>query len=350
MNDGASAGALKVLAAAVVVIATAVWLRRRRKNALETATSASEAIPAVTAADSVTPGESAIDASGAAAPEDDQLLEERLAELFEDVKKRSKGICMAVSNKTNSAFSAKSLVTYLKKQGLSPNSGTALVDVAANAELLVELLQRNGDSCRSSASTMRHAVTREGISPAKLLELFPAMKTAYRQQPLDYGRNSRYGDKWRISCYLVVMENWKPKILPHQPMVDCMAEVMDECVRLFENWYCDYKKLSSTRASVMNAFVTRYRPVLEEDQLQKHIDGANVDGSVILALPTDDPCEGGQLHVWDGKPQKELSYLMQPGDIMFLDNAVWHQAKPITSGTRWALVLFLRLHPGPARS
>ena len=45
------------------------------------------------------------------------------------------------------------------------------------------------------------------------------IKESYVQQPLDYGRNSHYGDEWRISCYMVVMENWKPKIMPHEPML-----------------------------------------------------------------------------------------------------------------------------------
>lgn len=150
----------------------------------------------------------------------------------------------------------------------------------------------------------------------------------------------------RISCYLVVMENWKPKIEAHEPMVRCLGTVMESCRRSFEIWYSKRNSLPSVEVSVMNAFVTRYRPEAEEDQLKKHIDGANVDGSVILALPTDDPFEGGNLIVWDGKPQQELTYQMRPGDLLFLENAVWHQAKPITSGERWALVLFLRIRHG----
>mmetsp|Transcript_102109 Transcript_102109/g.285077 ORF Transcript_102109/g.285077 Transcript_102109/m.285077 type:complete len:172 (+) Transcript_102109:2-517(+) len=170
------------------------------------------------------------------------------------------------------------------------------------------------------------------------------MRGGEEPQPLDYGRNSRYGDKWRISCYLVVMENWKPKIMPHDPMVRCMGPVMDACVEKFREWHCRRRALASAEVSVMNAFVTRYRPIQEEDQLKRHIDGANVDGSVILALPTDDPFVGGALHVWDDRAgQHELVYQMRPGDVVFLDNAVWHQAKPISSGTRWALVLFLRV-------
>merc|ERR1719434_672944 len=122
-----------------------------------------------------------------------------------------------------------------------------------------------------------------------------------------------------------------------------MSPILTLCTDAFAAWHCRRAAVPSVHVSIMNGFVTRYRPVHEEDQLKKHIDGSNVDGSVILALPTDDPFEGGALHVWDGKPQKEFVYRMQPGDAIFLDNAVWHQAKPITAGTRWALVLFLRL-------
>merc|ERR1712113_1261573 len=117
----------------------------------------------------------------------------------------------------------------------------------------------------------------------------------------------------------------------------------DACVGKFREWHCRRRALQSVEVSVMNAFVTRYRPIQEEDQLKKHIDGSNVDGSVVLALPTDDPFEGGALHVWDGKPQREFVYQMRAGDALFLENAVWHQAKPISCGTRWALVLFLRV-------
>merc|ERR1712166_1643816 len=109
------------------------------------------------------------------------------------------------------------------------------------------------------------------------------------------------------------MDNWKPKIMPHEPMVRCMSSVMYDCVGAFEDWYCKLKALNHVKASVMNAFVTRYRPVEDENYLKKHIDGASVDGSVILALPTDDAFQGGKLHVWDSKPQKEYVYDMQPG-------------------------------------
>ena len=126
------------------------------------------------------------------------------------------------------------------------------------------------------------------------------------------------------------------------PMVEALGDVMDLCVKRFEEWYLD--RFGRRRcASVMNAFVTRYRPTPDESELKKHIDGANVDGSVILALPTDDAFEGGGLRVWDGGGDKVHDYVMKPGDCIFLDARIWHQGRPITSGKRYALVLFLRL-------
>mmetsp|Transcript_91984 Transcript_91984/g.173300 ORF Transcript_91984/g.173300 Transcript_91984/m.173300 type:complete len:374 (-) Transcript_91984:48-1169(-) len=342
--------AKKLVAAAVVAAGASVaalttvlvWRRRRLSDCRDG--HSEEVRPSVAHDASASAAASAApDAETHAAAGAPTSASRSLEELFEEVRKRSKGILYVVSNKTNSAFSAGNLAKYLRQKGITPREGGTEDTTLANAALLVELLERTGDACRSLASTLRHELVRQAISPDNLQSLFPAMKAAYVQQPLDYGRNSRYGSKWRISCYLVVMENWKPKIYPHEPMVKCMGQVMDECVDALAAWYCKLKRLSSIEASVMNCFVTRYRPTQDEDQLEKHIDGANVDGSVVLALPTDDPCEGGALHVWDGKPQKEFCYSMKPGDILFMDNAVWHQAKPISTGTRWALVIFIRL-------
>jgi len=269
---------------------------------------------------------------------------EDLDALLQEVGQRSKGVLYIVSNKTKDQFSVVNLKKYLRMKGVEVQDGaTEEETISRNARQLLQLLDTEGTTVPPKAVQLRHALVSSVIDPERLTALFPAMKAAYVQQPLDYGRNSRYGDKWRISCYLVVMENWKPKIEAHQPMVECMGPVMDACTEAFAKWFCRQRSLASVNASVMNAFVTRYRPIQDEDELKKHIDGANVDGSVILALPTDDPFQGGALHVWDGKPQRESVYHMRPGDVIFLENAVWHQAKPITTGTRWALVIFLRL-------
>jgi hypothetical protein len=150
-------------------------------------------------------------------------------------------------------------------------------------------------------------------------------------------------------------------------------------------------------------FVTRYTPAPGEQALLKHVDGAGkVDGSVVVALPIDRwsaPYEvnsfeghGGGLTFWDGRERvdvsveekedeeeknvdippskvaaatttttmtnpprqkrttthtvfrpREIHYETRSGDIAFIDRAVWHQADPITKGTRWALVIFYKV-------
>lgn len=103
------------------------------------------------------------------------------------------------------------------------------------------------------------------------------------------------------------------------------------------------------------------------------MDGAGkVDGSCVVALPVDRwsaPYDvnsfegyGGGLTFWDGKEHvvvadsdeegatartqsrpREIHYDTRSGDIAFIDKAVWHQADPITKGTRWALVIFYKV-------
>jgi hypothetical protein len=136
-------------------------------------------------------------------------------------------------------------------------------------------------------------------------------------------------------------------------------------------------------------FVTRYTPAPGEQALLKHIDGAGkVDGSCVVALPVDrwsaPPSQnsfegyGGGLTFWDGRERvdtanvdaeidndkpdddhhghrrhrrqqqqqyrpRQIHYDTRSGDIAFIDRAVWHQADPITKGTRWALVIFYKV-------
>eukprot|EP00548_Thalassiothrix_antarctica_P014941 CAMPEP_0194175450 /NCGR_PEP_ID=MMETSP0154-20130528/9464_1 /TAXON_ID=1049557 /ORGANISM="Thalassiothrix antarctica, Strain L6-D1" /LENGTH=105 /DNA_ID=CAMNT_0038889225 /DNA_START=392 /DNA_END=709 /DNA_ORIENTATION=+ len=93
-------------------------------------------------------------------------------------------------------------------------------------------------------------------------------------------------------------------------------------------------------------FVTRYTPNPGEQALLKHVDGAGkVDGSVVVALPTDNNFEGGGLTFWDGRRKNpmEIHYDTRSGDLAFIDRAVWHQADPISKGTRWALVIFYKV-------
>ena len=95
----------------------------------------------------------------------------------------------------------------------------------------------------------------------------------------------------------------------------------------------------------LQSFVTRYRPLPGENTLAKHVDGITIDGTVVVGMPTDTPFDGGGLTIWEGHPDEPLAthnFPMRPGDVCFLDKLVWHQANPITTGERWAIVIFYR--------
>jgi hypothetical protein len=96
----------------------------------------------------------------------------------------------------------------------------------------------------------------------------------------------------------------------------------------------------------------------------------------VVALPVDqwsasyeaNAFVGGGLTFWDGV-KEEIHYDTRSGDVAFIDRyvrwtclkkrtlacsmvslipisilrAVWHQADPITQGTRWALVIFYKV-------
>ena len=190
----------------------------------------------------------------------------------------------------------------------------------------------------------RHAMVEGGISVDKLESMFPAIEANFDPAQLDYTETigySRYKN-WNISCYLRVWDGWTPRVPACMPLVNVMDPILDECIVKFAEWYKSLHGLAEVEVTIMNSFVTRYRPVNDQDQLKKHVDGRKVDGSVVLALPTRTPFQGGQLSVWDGKPVTEYAYQMKAGDILYLDNMVWHQAFPITTGERWALVIFCK--------
>mmetsp|Transcript_47249 Transcript_47249/g.101147 ORF Transcript_47249/g.101147 Transcript_47249/m.101147 type:complete len:348 (-) Transcript_47249:140-1183(-) len=269
------------------------------------------------------------------------------SELLKAVAKRSKAVMYIVSNKTYDKFSLPNLTKYLRMKGVEVFEGEDSEEcLRENALRLLAFMEQDASKpgVRAQAGVpLSHELIPAGISPQKLNDMYPDMEEAYIQQPLDYGNNSRYGKTWKISCYIVGMETCIPKILPHPPMVKVMGPIMDQTTEMFAKWYCSLKSLASIDVSVLNAFVTKYRPVEHEEGLKKHIDGTRVDGSAIVALPSAEKWEGGELLVWDGKPQQEFEYKMKPGDILFMDNGVWHQANSISKGTRWALVIFMKL-------
>lgn len=264
--------------------------------------------------------------------------DEELHLVLLSIKHLCKSTYYMVSDAKGERFSERGLASFARKHGIAPG---ATLDTARAVLRLLETRRSSVDGVVGPINRrLRHALVRGGVDGALLSAKFSAMRDAYVQQPLDYGPHSAYGDKWRISCYLVVLDKWKPRIDAHPPMVACMTDVMRSCVDLFEQW-ASARQGATVTVRVMNCFVTRYRPRTHENQLKRHIDGANVDGSVILALPTDEPFQGGALKVWEAK--REFLYPdLRAGDAILLDARVWHQALPISQGTRYAMVLFLK--------
>lgn len=235
---------------------------------------------------------------------------------------------------------------------------------------------------RQKLAKFRHLVIPKGIHTEYLDALFPVLLKEFHPQTVHYNGGIANVKEWKISCYLEVMEGGVPCTNPNLKLLNLFQPLLEECNALFLHWYrqqhaCNRKGSGSRMEHScrrLMTFITRYTPAPGEQALLKHVDGSGkVDGSLVVALPVDRwtaPEEvnsfeghGGGLTVWDGRDMSrsantdtdasgttsgatkryrphELHYDTRSGDLAFLDRAVWHQADPITKGTRWALVIF----------
>jgi hypothetical protein len=137
------------------------------------------------------------------------------------------------------------------------------------------------------------------------------------------------------------------KITLSDDLLEVSRPLLTRCDDIFAQWMTAYKGTTVAAKDFERAqsFITRYRATGVETHLPKHIDGGDVDGSLIVGLPTRVPFEGGGLTVWDGPdPGESTTYVygIDPGAVCFLDAQVWHQSNPVTSGERWVLVVFYR--------
>ena len=245
-------------------------------------------------------------------------------------------------------------------------------DIDAKAETVATILSRprsvlskeiSKQVLRHKLQKLRHLVIQGAISEDYLdKEIFPKLLNLFDPQTVVYNGGIANVKEWKISCYLEVMEGGVPCTNPHLGLLKVFLPLLETCDDQFMLWYkqqhsCNNKKSQQTKRTCkrLMTFVTRYTPAPGEQALLKHIDGAGkVDGSCVVALPTDDSWygHGGGLTFWDGKERveessryrpREIHYQTRPGDIAFIDRAVWHQADPITKGTRWALVIFYKV-------
>lgn len=192
------------------------------------------------------------------------------------------------------------------------------------------------------------------------------MNGLFEPQAVTYNGGVANVKNWKISCYLEVMEGGIPCTNPHEGLKRHCWKLLETCNELFASWYkqqhsCNDPNTSKYKVdengnpivSRLMTFITRYTPAPDENALLKHVDGAGkVDGSAVVALPIDKwtasyetnsfEGHGGGLTFWDGR-REEIVYDTRSGDLAFIDRAVWHQANPITKGTRWALVIFYKV-------
>ncbi|VEU35713.1 unnamed protein product [Pseudo-nitzschia multistriata] len=243
---------------------------------------------------------------------------------------------------------------------------------------------------RHKLQKLRHLVL-EGVVSEEYLEqhiMHPKLLDMFDPQTVTYNGGIAKIKEWKISCYLEVMEGGVPCTNPHTELLEVFRPLLNTCDDLFLAWYKQQHACNNHRTNRghsarrtcerLMTFVTRYTPAPGEQALLKHVDGAGkVDGSCVLALPVDRWTgpdnsfygHGGGLTFWDGRepvPEddggdrpdrsdghpkrtrprtrpREIHYDTRPGDIAFIDRAVWHQADPITKGTRWALVIFYKV-------
>lgn len=262
----------------------------------------------------------------------------------------------------------------VRKQNAASNNETETVAEILSRPRAVLSKEISKQVLRHKLQKLRHLVIKGAISEDYLdKEIFPKLLDLFDPQTVVYNGGIANVKEWKISCYLEVMEGGVPCTNPHLGLLKVFLPLLETCDDQFMLWYKQQHSCNSSRTTQkkrtckrLMTFVTRYTPAPGEQALLKHIDGAGkVDGSCVVALPTDDSWygHGGGLTFWDGKERveetsstssdtktrrprfrpREMHYQTRPGDVAFIDRAVWHQADPITKGTRWALVIFYKV-------
>ncbi|GMH55047.1 hypothetical protein TrST_g9765 [Triparma strigata] len=217
---------------------------------------------------------------------------------------------------------------------------------------------------RKKLSKMRHLCVTQAIKPEYLDSIMPEIIRLFHPQQVQYNGGVANVKAWKISTYLEVMPGGVPCTNPCLPLLDLCVPLLDCVDAMFTHWYkqqhaCNKpgqpKRTEPYKVKRVMNFITRYTAHPKEQALLKHVDGAGkVSGSAVLALPIDKwtgpesimsfEGHGGGVRFWDGSAvpskQTEVHYPTRSGDVAFIDRAVWHQADPITKGTRWAMVIF----------
>lgn len=195
---------------------------------------------------------------------------------------------------------------------------------------------------------LRHAIVKDGVAVSKLEAAFDDIRAAFAPQQVDYSNTAYAKNHWNLSCFMQYTNGVAAggiNLAAGEPMFKVCESILADCDACFLEWFDKIhpRAKDATRKLIrMQSFVTRYLPTPDESHLPRHIDGANVDGSLVLGLPTySEFGASGGLTVWDGENDAEVfKYPVAAGEVCLLDSRVWHQSNPISHGERWVVVIF----------
>jgi len=205
----------------------------------------------------------------------------------------------------------------------------------------------HGSHPEKKAPKQKHALIADAISKQDLHLAFEQGVLPYYAE-MQLPSYSRY-ETWTQSSYITIHPRWTPKPPINQAMFEKLKCIQEQCRCIFAQWYADLYNLEKLEVITLNSFVTKYIPETGKSEFGKHVDGAKVQGSLVLVLPTNEENDWPGMLVWDGPkergpkgkdPRPEHLYCMQPGDVLCLDRIVWHHGLPITKGARYVVVNF----------
>ena len=90
---------------------------------------------------------------------------------------------------------------------------------------------------RAKLAKMRHLVIQQGIRPAYLDGIMPAIIENFHPQTVTYNGGIAKVKEWKLSCYMEVMEGGVPCADLDLNMLDICLPLLECCDDLFASWY-----------------------------------------------------------------------------------------------------------------
>ncbi len=148
---------------------------------------------------------------------------------------------------------------------------------------------------------------------------------------------------WEISCYAELAKDVPDLMVPgateHPPLLRVLTPLLENLMHHLSGWWHSmHPEKTGCQLRRVQSFVTKYSARQGQSHLTRHVDGPQVNASMILQLHSPQGFQGGGITVWD--QQGPHFYQLRTGELCLLDHMVWHQSHEVTSGERWVLVVF----------